>query len=313
MFALENSSTNVELLQSINKAIIDSKQSSGLFKDFNSISVGADEYSTKYPYLIVIPLEENLIRMFTNGYADVKRTYQFTIRGMKPTQEASFGLVIGLSNNIKQFFSRKSINKDWRLKALRNQKSIVFNVKISDISYDDFVQTHEGVISQSKLTIEFYSQIKTDVIEPIATNELFQTNLKELTKIIYEILNNYKASLLSEVRTLKYGNIEPISFYPAITIIPLRSDLISRFAGADSNVSSHSVYVLTDFNNIPKSIYNNMDIIHKVRDILFANKYLFKRAYDYSLLSIKYGESNLGDVNYFTSQLLVDSSSFEPI
>lgn len=313
MFSINSCSTNSDLLRSINKTILDSNKSGGYFSEFRSFSLGYDESSTKYPYLIVAPISEIIKRIYTSGFADVDRKYTFIIRGIKPTHEGSFGLVNGLANSIKIFFSRRISNPYWKLTSISNGEIIVFNTKVSEITFEEYVNTREGVLSQAKLSITFSGLLFLEELQQNSTDELFQTNLKEITKIIHEIFSKYKLSYLSEVKTLKYGTIEPISHFPGVTIVPEESSSDSRFAGADIYSSNYSIYCLTSFQNNPISIYQNLDIIHKLRNILIANKYIFKRAFDYDLSTINFGELYVGDLNYFSSQIKLSLLSLDSL
>lgn len=313
MLSDANVSTFSDLLKSINKRIVDSRNQGLGMDEFKSLSIGADEYSTSYPYLMAIPVSETIQRYYTNDFADVIRKVSFRVRAIKPKQEASFGQANGLANNIKNLFNRKRTETHWKLPSLNNGNPIVFNVKISEITFADHINTPQGVVSEAQLDIDFYGQVKTDAYLVNKTEQLNQTNLKEMTKIIFELLTRYKETALFGVKTIKYGPVDPIRYYPAVVITPDVAEINSRFVGSDSYDSSYYVYVFTDFLNVPDSIYKNLDIIHQVRNILFANKYLFNRSYDYDFNDILIGTTYLDEVGHFTSQLGVNCSSFEPI
>lgn len=313
MFSSNNSSTFSELLSSLDFIIRDNNQNQGSLKDFKSLSIGIDISSTGYPFLILYPVYEKILRMYTGGFADVVRRVQCQIRCIKPTQDASFGQSNGLANNLKIFFNKRLNNKNWKIKSKLTQEYITTNIKISDITFEAFVKVPEGVLSQSSLIFDFYSQIKIDTIAPVSSQSLSTTSLKELTKIIYEILSNYKVSILNNVKTFKYGSIEPISYFPAVSVIPGSCDVSNRFAGSDSYNSEYFVHSIVELFNFPSNLYLSLDIIHKIRNILIANKYFSNKAFDYSVSDINYGPILIDDKNYFSSQLSVNASSFDPI
>lgn len=313
MFSYDNTSTFADLLKSINKRVVDSISQGLSLGEIKSVSIGSDEYSTKYPYLTAIPTSEKLTRVYTNNFADVSRVVTFSIRSIKPTATAAFGQVNGLMNNLKNLFKRQNYSDFWRLKELNSGNPIVFNTKVSEIKFLDYVIMTEGVIAEASMNIDFSCQIRTDSIKPVPSEELGETNLKETTKIIHEILTRYKNSVFSTVKTLKYGNIEPISHYPAIVVIPISAEINSRFRGSDSYDGTYNINVYTDFLNAPNSIYDSLNIIHKVRDILLANRFIFSRCFDYSLEDITFGTTMLEDIGYFTAQLEINLSSFESL
>lgn len=311
MFSKNETSTFVELLKSINNKVLNSKRQNLGLGEFKSLSIGVDEVSTGYPYLMVLPIREQIKRVYTTSYADVVRTVMFRVRTIKPKQDAAFGQALGLINNIKETFARKSANHLWKLKNLKGSK-IVFNTKIGDIQHVDHQDHPKGVIAEAALSIDFFCQIRTDAIRPVSASQLSSTNLKELTKIIAEIIGRYKDAGLPTIKTLKYGAIEPISKFPAVVIRPDVADIETRFSGSDSYESSFIISVFTDFLNAPNSIYTNLSIIHKIRDILFANKFMFNRVYDYDANEFVTGTSILNDIGYFTTELYLRCSSFEP-
>jgi hypothetical protein len=251
--------------------------------------------------------------MYTGNFADVIRTVSFRVRTIKPKLDASFGQANGLANNVKNLFSRKKDSNYWKMRDLNSGNSIVFNAKVSDIQFLDHIKVVEGVICEAQLNIDYMCQIKTNTVKPMTTTELSTTNLKEMTKIIYELISRSKASYLPSIKTIKYGAIEPISRYPAVVIIPDNADIDGRFTGVDSYDSRYIIHVFSDFLNAPKSIYENLDIIHKIREIMFANKFLFHRSYDTNMDETLFGTTDLGDNRFFASQLVIESSSFEPI
>jgi hypothetical protein len=305
-----NVSTFAELLASINRHIVDNVKRGQSLSDYNSLSIGVDESSTQYPYLMVHPMVETIERRYTKPYADVIRDVRFVTRTLKPTQNASFGQAMGLSNNIKNYFKRKIENYIWQLEK-SNGARIVYNTDIGDIEFSDYQSYSQGVVSEVTMTISFYCQIELDELRPISTTELDETNLKEMTKIIHEIIKSYRSGYLPEIKTLKYGASEPISHYPAIVVTPSTGDIESRFVGTDTYESEYFVYAYTDFLNAPNSIYENLDIMHKIRAILLANRFLFNRTYDVAVDTINYGTSFFKDIGYYTGQLVVNSSSFE--
>lgn len=313
MFSYDTLSTFSDLLKSINKRIVDSISQGLSLGEIRSVSVGCDNFSTKYPYLFAVPASERLVRVYTNNFADVERTVTFSIRTIKPNAAASFGQVNGLMNSLKNIFKRQNQSNLWQLRALNSDNPIVFNTKVSEITFLDYVNTNEGVIAEANMNVAFSSQIRTDAIKSIMSEDLGETNLKETTKILHEILTRYKSSLFSSVKTLKYGSVEPVSYYPAIIIVPVSAEINTRFRGSDSYDGVYNVNVYTDFLNTPNSIYDNLNIIHKIRDVLFANRFIFNRCFDYSLENITIGTTMLEDVGYFTSQLEVNLSSFESL
>ena len=100
MFSYDTLSTFSDLLKSINKKIVDSISQGLSLGEIKSVSIGSDNFSTKYPYLFVVPVSEKVIRLYTNNFADVERTVAFSIRTIKPNATASFGQVNGLMNNL---------------------------------------------------------------------------------------------------------------------------------------------------------------------------------------------------------------------
>jgi hypothetical protein len=313
MFSYENLSTFTDLLKSINKKIVDSISQGLSLAEVKSTSIGCDEYSTRYPYLTAIPVSEKLNRIYTNNFADVERTVTFSIRTIKPVATASFGQVNGLMNNLKNMFKRQNQSNLWQLRDLNSGNPIVFNSRVSEIKFLDHVNAPEGVIAEAVMDIAFNCQIRTDSIKPVLSEDLGETNLKETTKIIHEILTRYKTSVFPTIKTLKYGSVEPISYFPAIVVTPISADINTRFRGSDSYDGIYNVNVYTDFLNTPNSIYDNLNIIHRVRDILFANRFIFNRCFDYSLENIIIGTTTLENAGYFTSQLEVGLSSFESL
>ena len=313
MFSYDTISTFPDLLKSIHKRITDSITQGLSLAEIKSVSIGADEFSTRYPYLTAVPLSEKILRVYTNDFADVERTVTFSIRTLKSNSNASFGQANGLMNSLKNLFKRQSHSELWQLKVLNSNFPIVFNSKVSEIKFLDFVSTTEGVISEATMNISYSCQIRTNAIKCLPSENLGETNLKETTKIIHEILTHYKNTLFSEVKTIKYGSVEPVSYYPAIVVTPVNADINSRFRGSDSYDAQYNVNVYTDFMNTPNSIYNNLNIVHKVRDVLFANRFIFNRCFDYDLDDIIIGTTMLDDVGYFTSQLVVNLSSFESL
>ena len=313
MFSNDTTSSFSALLKAINKKVTDSVQQGLGLDEFKSLSIGVDEASTKYPYLYVLPISEYVVRKYTKDFADVIRTVSFRVRTIKPNLNASFGQANGLANNVKNLFSRKKGSDYWKMKDLNSGNSIVFNAKVSEIQFLDHIKVVEGVICEAQLNIDYMCQIKTNTIQPMNTTELNTTNLKELTKIIYELISRSRASYLPQIKTIKYGAIEPISRYPAVVIVPDNAEIEGRFTGVDTYNSRYIIHVFTDFLNAPKSIYENLDIIYKIREIMFANKFLFHRSYDTNMDELIMGTTDIGDTRFFASQLVVESSSFEPI
>lgn len=305
MFTPESVSNFGDLLQSVERLVIENSQSNQILKDLNDLEIGVDRKPTKYPYLIVYPVSETLKRLYTsNGYADVDRIIQFEVKVFKDSQEAAFGQANGIINNIKTLFTKRRNSEIWRVKNQYGNK-IVFNTKVEDISPEDPELVLDGLHLSAKINITFTGQIKINEFSVIdGDRNLYESSsLKEIVKITYEILNRYKDTVLSPIKTFKYGIIKAIHVIPALVVTANDAVIDNKYAGSDTYRTDLSVVVYSNLYGGVNNIYENLRLIDVTRKILFANKYFLNRGLDYNLNLIEYGVVEKGENLYFASRL----------
>jgi len=199
------------------------------------------------------------------------------------------------------------------LKDSRDNK-IVYSTRVEDIAIEDPIDTVYGIQIKSHVDISFKCQINLAMLSHKGALELQNSDIKEITKIIHQIYKSYGSTLLTEINTLNYGVVQPIKMYPAIAIISENAG-VEPFTsgGADLFTVNNFTYLYSKFTGGPQSIYKNMDIIDKCRQILFANKYFLNRSFDYEMNTIEYGITQLYEDLVFVSTLNLITKSFEPI
>jgi hypothetical protein len=279
-------------------------------KEYIGYSIGIDVNVPKFPYLNVFPINETIVRYYSSGIADVARTIRFESKTFKPKQDAALNQSIGLTNNLKLLFSKKVKDAVWKFQN-EDGDVIVFNSKVSEIKVEDVMSLGSGIHASSSVDITFYCQIDlSSLTVEYSTNLRSSINQKEIIRVISTLFEDSKA-LLPSVRQFKYGVIEPINFYPALITTSDSANVERTFAGADSYITDIKIYSVTSFLKVTDAIYDNLEIIDTARKVLFANKYVFDRCYDYSMDTIDFGINVFSEDLYFTSVLNLQVKSFD--
>lgn len=313
MFTIEGTSTFAEVLDNLHTKIKVNINSGGRLKDLREVQVGVDHTPTAFPYLTLFPLTEVIERVYSTGYCDVNRTIRFQVVASTPKSDSSYGIATGITNSIKNLFYSRYNASFWMLKDSRDNK-IVYSTNVVDMAIEDPVDTVHGIRVKCYVDIAFKCQIKIDILRHKSALDLQNSDIKEITKIIHQIYKGYGNTLLTEINTFNYGVIQPIKMYPAIAVISENAG-IEPFTsgGADLFTVNNFTYVYSKFTGGPQSIYKNMDIIDKCRQILFANKYFLNRSFDYEMNTMEYGITQLYEDLVFVSNLNLIIKSFEPI
>lgn len=309
-------STTEDLLRSVEDNIIQNINSAGVLRDLQFVSIGYPRNPSGYPHLVITPSSEELLRVYTsNSICDINRTIRFTVYSFKSDQKSAFGQSLGLINTLKDLFTKKYNNSFWELKSLRTGNRINFNTTIERIDSPDPMSVLGGILSQSSVDIVFLTQSKIDEVQHVRSGDLYETNPKELTKICAEVLEQYKDSYLSEIKTFKYGITEPVNImkFPAISCVMGYSNVTQRFAGADSFNATLTILLFTDLYGNRDSLYKNVNIINKIKNVMFANKYMFNRCFNHKIGMITYNVIVDTKRLQYASQLDIDTQSYEKL
>jgi hypothetical protein len=207
---------------------------------------------------------------------------------------------------------RNSSNTFWDLKSLDTRESIVLNTTIANISQSEPFPNNNGVYTKARVDIEFLTQYKLNDLIQNSGDRVKETNSKEITKIVYEVLKGYKDSLLGEVKSWKYGILEPGTVLPMVAVYLGNANISHELAGVDLFNAKLTILVYNAVVGYQYSIYQNLNIIDKVRKIVFANKFMLNKCRDHKLGEITYGVIGVDDYNY-VSQFDVELQSFEPL
>lgn|SRR5690606_19148592 len=316
MLSSSFTTSTVEILSSIESSIRNNIASQGILKDINFTSLGYLQNPSAYPHLVITPLRDRVLRFYTEGFMDVERTIRFSVMAKKENQAASFGQSNGLINSIRLLFSKKRSSDFWRLKSLDTNNFIVFNTTMDEIVSPDPLVIDGAFFTTASIDISFLTQSKVLNSRYLYYPNLQSTSPKELTKIYYEVLQSYKHTLLSNIKTFKYGVSEPLSGikYPMSSIFMGLGSSSPDFAGADVLNSRLTVMIFNTLYNKRESILELVSLIEKIRDITILNKYMFNRCFDYSIGEINYGiAGNTEEQLYYVGQLDIDTKSFEPL
>jgi hypothetical protein len=299
-------------MQAIDRSIKANRKAQGSLSTLTDVAMAMDRKPTGYPILTTYPLSERLIRYYTGGICDVERIVRFEVQAVKPTAQTSFGMSTGLINNVRLHFSRMRNSDTWQLKNEAGQ-DIVFNTQVSEIKTHDPIAEVNAIYTASHIDVSFICQIRIDDLAPLGSSGLTNTNMKELIKILSEILEGYKTTTLSEIKTIKYGQVEPIKAFPAIAILSETADIKKKFSGVDVYDTNIAILAYSELFKLPESVYQNLDIIDKVRKIVFANKYILNRVYNYTINPIVHGIAEVGGKFVMSSQLAINTQSFEKV
>jgi len=318
MLPQDNNSTIVGILKSCEFNIKENISNHGILKDIKFVSLGYAKNVNSYPHLLIIPVNERIKRYYSSGICDVIRTIRFSITTSKTDLNSAFGQSTGLINSLKNLFSKRGDNSFWKLKSLITGKVIVLDTLIQDIKNPEPMSYNGLTYSKSFVDIDFLTRIRNDELLQNYSKGLVETNSKELSKIINNILKNYKDSLLNEVRSFKYGVTSPYKNinYPLLSTTIGNASIEPEFVGLNTYNSNITIFIFNSVFGNKFSLFQNLDLAHKVRQILFANKYVLNRCFDYQLGNITYGViediENNGSLTYAT-QVDINTKSYEQI
>lgn len=316
MLSEEYISTTEDLLRAIEYKIKQNIENSNDLRNLKFVSLGYARNPSGYPHLVITPYSEETLRVYTsNSICDINRTIRFTVYSYKSDQKSAFGQALGLINTIKDLFMQKYNNPFWEIRSLLTNERINFDTNVDKIVSPDPMSYLGGILSQAYVDITFLTQSKIDIVQHIRSGELYETNTKELTKICFEILEQYKNTYLSEINTFKYGITEPVNImkFPAVSCVMGYSTIQQKFASVDVFNATLTILLFTDLFGNRDSLYKNVNIINKIKNVMFANKYMFNRCFNHKIGMITYNVLVDEKKLQYASQLDIDTQSYEKL
>jgi hypothetical protein len=315
MLSESNLTSTAGLLKALEFNIIENKKSQRELKDLALINVGLPKNINTYPYLTIFPTKETIRRTYTGGISDVIRTFRFSVTSYTNNAKTSIGQSSGIVNNLKNLFEKKRSSYFWKIKSLNTGETIISDVAIKDIVSSNPINLKDNFFITTYIDIDFLTHSKINSISNFHPSELTETNPKELTKITNDILEKYKDSVLNEVKMFRYGIIEPLnnSKFPLVSTVMGNSNITQELSSVDTYKANLTILLFNETFSFQYSIYQNLDIIDKIRSVIYGNRYFLNKCYDYKIGDITYNIHEWNGQMLYVSQLDIETKSYEKL
>lgn len=315
MFSEQVYSTFSEFLTALVVNLQNNQKSGGSIRDIKTLSVGSLVAPPQYPSLIITPTHEKILHQYTGKTIDVERGIQFEVTTLKPTIEASHGQCLGLINNLKILLSHKSNESFWRLKTGPHRQDLVINAEVDSIKPLEPVEIpNMGTFYKTFLKFKFQCKTRLSLdVERVQNLDLgTSTNIKEIGKITSELLEQYKTSLLSDIKTFKHGSLDPVGKeFPQILSYVASSEPEDRFVGVDSFNTDITIAAYINLFNNSRGVFQTLDTLEKIRNIISINSSLLSRCYNMDMGETTFTVDNQEKNNFFIGQFDFNVQSYE--
>lgn len=277
-----------ELLDNIQLMFSREFSSSPNFRSLAGNYKGAPRNPTRFPYVSTIPVYERNGGIYNGVINNIRRVRIFAYSHLDKSRSA-MRQAMGILDNIQGLFNPHQgdtfiINKQG--------EETTFEMAFSNISYSQKpMPWKNGFLQYATLDVDFISR------EPLLTNLLNHNEVqrsfadsKTITDTIYNTYKSYAVELLPEVASFKDLSLTPQTNFPVVFLSLEDAVYSRRFAGIDTYDLLFYVNVLSRAENSPVALDNNMGIIDKAKQILFANCDFGGKAIDYQYRGVDFGQ-----------------------
>jgi len=259
--------------------------------DFRSLAgnyKGAPRNPTRFPYVSTIPVSERNGGIYNGLINNVRRVRIFAY-AHKDKSRSAIRQAMGILDNIQDLFNP---HKGDSFIINKQGEETTFETAFSNISYSQRpMPWREGFLQYATLDIDFIS--REPLVRNLMNHSLVQRGFadsKTITDTIYNTYKAYAVELLPEVASFKDLTLTPQTNYPVVFLSLEDAVYSRRFTGIDTYDLLFHVNVLSRAHNSPLALDNNMGIIDKVKEILFANCDFGGKAIDYQYRGIDFGQ-----------------------
>jgi len=260
--------------------------------DFRSIKgnyKGAPRNPSKFPYTAIVPIQETHDGIYNGVIDTVRRVRIFAYTHHSKSRSAmrqSMGIIDNIKDKIFLPYEDHAYIKN------KEGELTTFEFDFPNIQYSQQPYPWKnGFLQFSTLDIDFYSRerLVSNILNetPIETG---QVNSKTITDAIYNTYKSYSMEFLSEVISFKDMSLTPQTNFPVLFLSLEDANYGRRFAGIDTVNLLFYINVLSRASKAPEALDQNIDIVEKAKEVLFANCDFGGKAIDYNYQKIEYGQ-----------------------
>jgi len=284
-----NTSTSFkELLDNIQSMFSEEFNSSPDFRSIAGNYKGAPRNPGRFPYVATIPVQERNGGIYNGLINNIRRVRIFAYCHHNKSRSA-MRQSMGIIDNIRALFNPHGDNT---FITNKEGKNTTYELSFPAINYSQRpMPWRNGFLQYSTLDIDFISR------EPLLNGLLNEhpvergfADSKTMADAIYNVYKSYSVEFLPEVASFKDLTLTPQTNYPVIFLSLEDAVYSRRFTGIDTYNLLFYVNVLSRADNSAKALDNNMGIIDKAKQILFANCDFGGKAIDYEYRGVDFGQ-----------------------
>ena len=293
------------LLDNIEAIIETETTPTGTLPSIYNTYVGPVRNPAKYPFISVLPINENPIAILNGEIRNVRRV-RIEAYSKSAKSRSAMRASIGIVEQIKNLFVVNTPN--WQIPDKDTGDPTVYDNIIGEIiPSDSGVPYRNEFIQMASIVLECYSKDPLhDGVDGTSSATFSQVDTKTLIDTITAVYKTYRTGaedILQDIKGFRNFVLKPQMKFPLIFIGIEVHNRDHTFVGRDTVNREVSIYVLHKTGDYTTSFRRNLEIIELCRKIWFANKDFGGKVFHFTYSGITYGRITAENDMLFGSTL----------